>query len=157
VAAVIVHDMGVGKIRGYSLGGRKDIEDGLVEAMEPVAGRGANSHSYDAFFGSDHFDFLLEGIPTLIAMQDTTTYVPYYHSAADTYEKVDLNALRDAAAIAAVTVFNVADLPHRLGERLNRRQLEELMVRTDLDDQLKFLGLWDEWKEGRRGRDPNGR
>ena len=156
VVAVIIHDMGVGKIRGYSLGGRKDIEDGLVEAMDPVAGRGANAHSYDAFFGSDHFDFLLEGIPTLIAMQDTANYVPYYHSAADTYEKVDLNALRDAAAIAAVTVFNIADLPHRLGERLSRRQLEELMVRTDLDDQLKFLGLWDEWKEGRRGRDPNG-
>ncbi len=156
VTAVVIHDMGVGKIRGYSLGGRRDIEDKLVAAMDPVAGRGANAHSYDAFFGSDHFDFLLEGIPTLIAMQDTVNYVPYYHSAADTYEKVDLNGLRDAAGIAAVTVFNIADLPDRLGERLDRRQLEELMVRTDLDDQLKFLGLWEEWKEGRRGRDPGG-
>ncbi len=153
IVAVIIHDMGVGKIRGYSLGGRKDIEDGLVEAMDPIAGRGANAHSYDAFFGSDHFDFLIEGIPTLIAMPDTTDYVPHYHSAADTYEKVDLNALREETGIAAVTVFNIADLPRRLGKRLDRRQLEELMVRTDLDDQLKFLGLWDEWKEARRGRE----
>jgi carboxypeptidase Q len=152
VVAVIVHDMGVGKISGYSLGGRREIESGLLEAMDPVADRGANKHSYDAFFGSDHFDFLLEGVPTLIAMQDTTSYVPYYHSSADTYDKVSLSDLRDEIGIAAVTVFNIADRQERLGDRLTRGQVDELLRRTQLDDQLKFLGLWDDWTKGRRGR-----
>jgi carboxypeptidase Q len=152
ITAVIVHDMGVGKIQGYSLGGRRDIEHALVQAMEPIAGRGANAHSYDAFFGTDHFDFLLEGVPALVAVQDTSDYVPVYHSAADTYDKVNVSSLRDEAGIAAVTVFNIADSAERLGKRLNREQLEDLLEDTRLDDQMKFLGLWDDWEQGRRGR-----
>ncbi|MEX2301358.1 MAG: M20/M25/M40 family metallo-hydrolase [Bryobacterales bacterium] len=152
IAAVIVHDMGVGKIVGYSLGGRRDIEPGLVKAMEPVAGRGANAHSYDAFFGTDHFDFLLEGVPTLVAVQDTSEYVPVYHSAADTFDKVSLSSVRDEAGIAAVTVFNIADSPERLGKRLDRNQLEHLLEDTRLDDQMKFLELWEDWERGLRGR-----
>ena len=152
VVAVVVHDMGVGKIKGYSLGGRRDIEDGLVEAMEPVSGRGANAHSADAFFGSDHFDFLLEGVPTLIAIQDTSEYVALYHSSADTYDKVRLYDLRSQVGIAAVTAFNIADRSERLGKRLSREEVKELVVDTELDDQMRFLGLWEEWETGRRGR-----
>jgi Zn-dependent M28 family amino/carboxypeptidase len=152
LAAVIIHDMGDGKVSGYSLGGRRDIEDGLVDAMEPVAGRGANAHSYDAFFGTDHFDFLLEGVPTLVAIQDTTEYVPTYHSSADTFDKVSLSALRDRVSIAAVTVFNLADSETRLGKRLGREEVERLVDETGLDDQMKFLGLWDSWADGARGR-----
>ena len=152
VVAVIIHDMGVGKMKGYSLGGRRDLESGLVEAMEPVSGRGANAHSIDAFFGSDHFDFLLEGVPTLIAIQETSEYVPVYHSSADTYDKVSLYDLRRQAGIAAVTVFNIADRPERLGKRLTRKELDELIDDTDLDEQMKFLGLWEEWETGMRGR-----
>ena len=150
--AVVVHDMGVGRMEGYSLGGRRDIERGLMRAMQPVAGRGANAHSYEAFFGSDHFDFLLEGVPALVALQDTSEYVLTYHSSADTFDKVNFEDLRHQAGIAAVTVLNLANQPERLGKRLSRREIESLMRRTQLDDQLKFLGLWDDWKSGRRGR-----
>jgi hypothetical protein len=152
IVAVIVHDMGVGKIQGYSLGGRRDIEQALVKAMEPVAGRGANAHSYDAFFGTDHFDFLLEGVPALVAVQDTSAYVPVYHSSADTFDKVSLSSVRDEAGIAAVTVFNIADSPERLGKRLTREQLQHLLEDTRLDDQMQFLGLWEDWERGLRGR-----
>jgi Zn-dependent M28 family amino/carboxypeptidase len=152
IAAVVIHDMGVGKIVGYSLGGRRDIEKGLVQAMEPVAGRGANAHSYDAFFGTDHFDFLLEGVPALVAVQDTSEYVPVYHSSADTLDKVNVSAVRDEAGIAAATVFNIADSAERLGKRLNRDQLDHLLEETRLDDQMKFLGLWEAWERGLRGR-----
>ncbi len=150
--AVVIHDMGVGRMEGYSLGGRRDIERGLMRAMQPVAGRGANAHSYEAFFGSDHFDFLLEGVPALLAVQDTSEYVPTYHSSADTFDKVNFADLRHQVSIAAVTVLNLANQPERLGRRLSRREIKSLMRRTELDDQLKFLGLWDDWKSGERGR-----
>ena len=152
IAAVIVHDMGIGTIKGYSLGGRRDIESGLIEAMEAVAGRGANAHSFEAFFGSDHFDFLLEGVPTLIAIQDTADYVPVYHSSADTFGKVSLYDLRRQTGTAAVTIYNLANRPERLGKRLTRHELETLLEETDLDDQMKFLDLWTEWESGSRGR-----
>ncbi len=150
--AVVVHDMGVGRMEGYSLGGRRDIERGLMQAMQPVAGRGANAHSYEAFFGSDHFDFLLEGVPALVALQDTSEYVPTYHSSADTFDKVNFADLRHQVSIAAVTVLNLANQPERLGRCLSRREIKSLMRRTELDEQLKFLGLWDDWKNGERGR-----
>ena len=152
VVAVLVHDIGVGRISGYSLGGRGDIEGALNEVLAPVASRGANTHTTDAFFGTDHFDFLLEGIPTLVANQDTTEYVPNYHAQSDTFDKVDVAELRNQAAIAAAAVYGIADRAKRLGRRQSRAEVEKLLKDTRLDDQLKFLGLWGEWTSGERGR-----
>jgi hypothetical protein len=152
VVAVLVHDIGVGKISGYSLGGRREIENAVVESVRPVASRGVVTHTTEAFFGTDHFDFLLEGVPTLVANQDTSDYVPNYHSQSDTFDKVDLTELRNQAGIAAVTVYNLADRSERVAKRLDRSEMEKLLRDTRLDDQLKFLGLWDEWASGARGR-----
>jgi hypothetical protein len=49
-------------------------------------------------------------------------------------------------------VFNIADSAERLGKRLNREQVEHLLEDTRLDDQMEFLGLWEEWERGLRGR-----
>jgi carboxypeptidase Q len=152
IVAVIVHDIGVGRISGYSLGGRSELEQSLTEVMAPVASRGANTHTADAFFGTDHFDFLLEGIPTLVANQDTTDYVPNYHAQSDTFDKVDIPELKNQAEIAAVITYNIAERSGRFGKRLSRVEVEKLLKETRLDEQLKFLGLWDEWSSGRRGR-----
>ena len=152
VVAVLVHDIGVGKISGYSLGGRPEIEPALKEILAPVASRGVTTHTTDAFFGTDHFDFLLEGVPTLVANQDTADYVPNYHAQSDTFDKVDIAELRNQSAIAAVLAFNLADRPQRLGKRQTRAEVEKLLQETRLDDQLKFLGLWEQWTSGSRGR-----
>ena len=152
IAAVVIHDMGVGKIKGYSLNGRRELERGLREAMAPLDDGGPDGHSTAAFLGTDHFDFLLEGIPVLVAMQETEEYVPVYHSSADTLDKVSPRALQDRAATAAVTVYNIADRPERLGGRLSRSEIDFLLKKTGLDDQMKFLDVWEEWEQGRRGR-----
>ena len=151
IVAVMVHDMGLGEIRGYSLGGRYDMEEGVLRAVAPLGGR-ADEPSFEAFYGTDHYDFFLEGIPTLVAMQDTTEYVAPYHSPADTYDKISLYALRRRAQVAAVVAFNLANDPKRLGPRYNREQIEGLLESTRMKDQLEFLNLWDEWASGERGR-----
>ena len=63
-------------------------------------------------------------------------------------------ARRTSRAIhsAAVTIYNLTDSPEPLGKRLTRREIEELLDETDLDRQMKFLGLWEEWAQGLRGR-----
>lgn len=153
-SAVLVHDMGIGPIRGYSVNGRSELKEPLREALAPLRGLGGVEPIDEAFFGSDHFDFLLEGVPALIAIQDTEHYAPSYHSAADAYDKVDERALRERARYAAGAVFALADAVERLGPRLTREEIARLLARTSLDDQLKFLGIWDAWQSGRRGRAP---
>ncbi len=154
IVAVVVHDMGQGKIEGYSLGGRAELEEPLRRAMESLDGDEAKRHTKEAFFGSDHFDFLLEGVPALVAMQDTSDYVLPYHSEVDTYDKVSLYQVRQRTRVAAATVWGLANLPERFGSRLSRDEISKLLDRTSLDDQMEFLDLLDEWESGKRGRRP---
>ena len=69
-AAAIVFDEGTGRVTGFSLGGRHDIEPSVRESLAPIESWGVMNHTYDAPLGTDNFDFLLEGVPNLIANQD---------------------------------------------------------------------------------------
>ena len=152
--AMITYDSGIGRVTGYSLGGRRDIEAGVREVLKPLESWGANNHTYDASFGTDNFDFLLEGVPTLVANQEEANYLPNYHAASDTLDKVDLRELKLHAALAALTAWGIADRTEPLGKRLSRAELDTLVKETGLDQQLKLLGYWDAWQSGSRGRKP---
>lgn len=152
VAAVIVHDMGQDRIQGYSLGGRPELESGLREAMSRIDDARGMSHTREAFIGSDHFDFQLEGVPALVAIQDTGSYVLPYHSEVDTFDKVDMGQVRARAAIAGATIFGLANAERRIGPRLDREGVENMLRRSGMAEQMKFLELWDDWESGQRGR-----
>lgn len=152
IVATVIFDEGVGRVSGYSLGGRKDILPAVEEILKPLGDWASNSHTTDAFIGTDNFDFLLEGVPTLVANQDPTDYLPNYHASSDTLDKVDLRELKVQEAYAAVTVYGIADRTERLGIRQSRLQVESLLTETQLDQQMKTFGLWAEWLNGQRGR-----
>lgn len=152
VVAVVVHDMGQDRMQGYALGGRPELEAGLREAMARIDGAAGLRHTRDAFIGSDHFDFQLEGVPALVAIQDTGSYVLPYHSEVDTFDKVDLDQVRARAAVAASTAFGLANAAQRIGPRLDRAGVETMLRRSGMADQMRFLRLWDDWESGRRGR-----
>jgi hypothetical protein len=152
--AVIVYDTGSGRVTGYSLGGRKDIEAGVKEVLKPLDSWGATNHSGDASFGTDNFDFLLEGVPNLVANQEVSNYLVNYHAASDTYDKVDIRELKLNTALAALTAWGIADRAEPLGKRLSRAELNVLVKETGLDQQMKVLGYWDAWQSGERGRNP---
>src|SRR6266851_119451 len=154
IRGVIVYDTGIGRITGYSLGGRRDIEDGLRSILKPLESWGANNHTYDAFFGTDNLDFLLEGVPTLVANQEEANYLPNYHAASDTLDKVDIRELKLHTVLAAMTAWGIADRAETLGKRLTRSELDALVKETGLDQQLKLIGYWDGWQSGARGRKP---
>src|SRR6266403_3087158 len=80
IRAMITYDSGIGRVTGYSLGGRRDIEAGVREVLKTLESWGANNHTYDASFGTDNFDFMLEGVPTLVANQEEANYLPNYHA-----------------------------------------------------------------------------
>jgi carboxypeptidase Q len=151
---VVVFDSGVGRVTGYSLGGRADLEPGINEILKPFAGWGVNHHTLDAEWGTDHFDFMLEGVPTLVANQEIANYLPNYHAASDTFDKVDIRELKLNAVLAAVTTWGIADRTEPLGPRLNRAEMEKLVKQTGLEEQLKIQGYWDVWQSGARVRQP---
>jgi len=154
IRAMITYDSGIGRVTGYSLGGRRDIETGVREVLKPLESWGANTHTHDASFGTDNFDFMLEGVPTLVANQEEANYLPNYHAASDTLDKVDMRELKLHTVLAALTAWGIADRTEPLGKRLARAELDVLVKETGLDQQLKLLGYWDAWQSGQRGRKP---
>jgi carboxypeptidase Q len=152
VAAAIIFDEGIGRVTGYSLGGRRDIEPALREIMQPIESWGVSQDTFDAPVGTDNFDFLLEGVPTLIANQDAANYIVNYHAASDTFDKVDMRELKLHAAIAAITAFGIAERSERIGTRQTRAEIESLMKATGLDRQMQLMGFWPSWDSGARGR-----
>lgn len=152
IRAVIIFDSGVGRVTGYSLGGRADIAPAIREVLKPLDSWEVTRHTTDAQTGSDHFDFLIEGLPTLIANQEEANYLPNYHAASDTLDKVDIRELKLNTTIAALTTWGLADRPNPLGKRLSRTEVEILLKETGLDQQMQSLGYWHDWEKGTRGR-----
>ena len=154
IRGVVVFDSGVGRVTGYSLTGRGDIEAGVREILKPLDSWDIGHHTLDGDIGTDNWDFFLEGVPTLVAEQEEANYMPNYHAASDTFDKVDIRELKLNAALAAVTVWGIADRAEPLGKRLSRSEMDQLLKETHLDDKMKDMGYWEAWQNGTRGRKP---
>ena len=154
IRGVVVFDSGVGRVTGYSLTGRGDIEQGVREILKPLDSWDISHHTLDADIDTDNWDFFLEGVPTLVAEQEEANYLPNYHAASDTFDKVDIRELKINTALAAVTLWGIADRAEPLGKRLSRAEMEQLLEETHLDDKMKDLGYWEPWQNGTRGRKP---
>jgi hypothetical protein len=154
IRGVVVFDSGVGRVTGYSLTGRGDIEDGVREILKPLDSWDISHHTLDGDIGTDNWDFFLEGVPTLVAEQDEANYLPNYHAASDTFDKVDIRELKINTALAAVTAWGIADRVEPLGKRLSRSEMSRLLKETHLDEKMEQLGYWEPWQKGTRGRKP---
>jgi hypothetical protein len=102
--------------------------------------------------GTDHFDFMLEGVPTFVADQMESNYLENYHAVSDTYDKVDFEQLKKHVAEAAALTIGLANLPERIGPRLTHAQIEQTILDTHSDAKFKSAGLWNDWVSGKRGR-----
>ena len=150
---VLVFDEGTGAATGYSLGGRKDIEAPVKKLTELLRSLGIETMTDDAFVGTDNLDFLLEGVPNLVANQKEANYLENYHAQSDTFDKVDLAQLRKHVIAAATTIFAIADAPERIGKRQNLVETEALIKQTKLDEQMKLFLVWDFWAEVKARRE----
>jgi Zn-dependent M28 family amino/carboxypeptidase len=151
-AGVIVYDSGTGKTTGFSLGGRKDVLYTAKDLIAPLAQFDVKELKPDMEWGTDHFDFMLEGVPTFVADQQEANYLENYHAVSDTYDKVDFAQLKKHVAEAAALSIELADLPEKIGPRLTRDQIEQTMRETKSVEMLKADGIWDDWVSGKRGR-----
>jgi carboxypeptidase Q len=152
IAGVVIFDSGTGKTTGFSVGGRKDIIPSAQALVAPLAQFGADKLAPTMESGTDHFDFMLEGVPTFVADQQEANYLENYHATSDTYDKVDFPQLKRHVPEAAALSFALANASDHVGPRLNRAQIEQAIYQTHFDQELKDMGMWDDWANGKRGR-----
>ena len=145
-------DIGSGRIDGFFTGGRPDMVTAVDATLRPVAGLGPFRHLDVPVVGTDNYDFMMEGVPNLVASQASANYGPNYHARTDTFDQVDVEQLRLNAAIAAAVLFGFADQPELRLPRQSRQDIERLIEATTLEQEMKSFGTWDAWVEGVRGR-----
>jgi hypothetical protein len=151
-AGVIIYDSGTGKTTGFATGGRKDVLDTTKRIIAPLQQFGVTELKTDMEWGTDHFDFMLEGVPTFVADQEEANYLENYHAVSDTYDKVDFVQLKKHVAEAAEFAFALANLPAKIGPRFTRAQIEQSLHETGSDQMFKAAGMWDAWESGNLGR-----
>jgi hypothetical protein len=157
VKAQVIFDIGSGRTTGFSLGGRADLQPAVDAALAPASARGPFTQTTDAFIGTDNYDYLVEGVPTLVANQDGRPYLPDYHAESDTFDKVDQEQLKANTAVAAALTWGLAELPAAPAPRQSRAEVEALVRATGLVEQMKLFGLWEPFVRGERGRAPTER
>jgi carboxypeptidase Q len=151
VAAVIMYDMGSGHTSGFFLNGREELRKPINAALDAVGGLNANEHLPDAIDGTDNFDFMISGVPNLVAFQDANAYLPDYHAESDTFDRVNAREEKTNQAIAAVLLWSFAENPERPAKRQTRAEVEKLVIDTRLDEQMKAFRQWNDFKAGKRG------
>jgi carboxypeptidase Q len=149
--AAVIFDMGSGRTTGFFLNGREDLRTPLEHALAGVAGLEASENPPDAIDGTDNLDFLLSGVPNLVANQDAAPYLPPYHAESDTIDRVNTRELKANTAIAAAVIWWLADNPERFGRRLTRDEVRKLLIDTRLDTQMRAFAQWADFEAGRRG------
>jgi hypothetical protein len=149
--AVVVFDIGTGRTTGFFLNGREELRRPLEKALAGVGGLQVSENPIDGIDGTDNFDFLLSGVPNLMANQDALPYLAQYHAESDTVDRVNSRELRANTAIASALTWWLAEDPERFGRRQTRDEVNKLIRDTKLDVQMKVFAQWEGFQSGKRG------
>jgi carboxypeptidase Q len=114
IQAVLVLDNGTGAVTGQALQGRKDLEGLWKQLLAPVSALDADSVRDATKSGTDHLSFLPYGIPGFNFDQKPRGYDHTHHSQSDSYDKAVEGDLKQAAAVMAITAWELANLPELL-------------------------------------------
>ena len=116
-SAVLVHDTGTGKVKGFGLQGReavKKVLDPELESLKKVDGWvGLTLRSIG---GTDHQSFEARGVgvPGFACDQEPDEYYLTHHTQSDTFDHAKGPNLVQGAQVIAVTAFRIANLPDLL-------------------------------------------
>lgn len=143
-------DIGTGAITGFFTNGREALVPIVDRLLRPVAGLGPFTQVNVPVVGTDNFDFMMQGVPNLIAMQADANYASNYHAESDTFDKVDQRQLKLNSAIAAALIWGFANDDERL-PRHTHGDIVKLVESTDLEQQMRDFGVWKAWASGERG------
>ncbi|HUI82789.1 MAG TPA: M20/M25/M40 family metallo-hydrolase [Candidatus Binatia bacterium] len=115
IDAVLIHDTGTGKVFSIALEKLWETAPLMQEIylpLEEVFDLQALSTRY--FAGSDHVEFLREGVPAYFCVQLPAHYREAHHSQTDTFDKVIPDEINEGAALLAAWAWNVSEMPEAL-------------------------------------------
>lgn len=148
----VIFDIGSGRTDGFYLNGRDELRSDVVEALKVVGGgKRIWSNPLDGIDGTDNYDFLLSGVPNLVANQNPIPYLPDYHGESDTFDAVDLAEAKNNDAVAAALIWGLANSAKPPARRQTRSEVERLLRDTKLDEQMKAFDQWEDWVNRKRG------
>ncbi len=111
----LVHDTGTGRVVGFGLQGRADVqkvlEPELATLKELDGWRGLDLGSLN---GTDHQSFERFNVPGFACRQDMDEYRLTHHTQSDTFDKAKEPNLVQGAQVIALTALRVANLPELL-------------------------------------------
>lgn len=126
IQAVLINDLGTGKVRGFAMEGREDLRPFMAQAIAPLNELGVRELPLEASEDSDHAPFVEAGVPAFFCIQDDEDYfTTTHHSQADTFDHVKPLVLVEGATAVAVTALGLADmvprLPHKAVEKREKK------------------------------------
>jgi len=107
-------DYGTGWVRGIFLQDNLALKPIFEEFLKPVHDLGAKAISTRNPGSSDHMAFNRLGIPGFALIQDRIDYGRGYHTNMDTFDRIQLADLKQAAVVVATLVYQTANHPEKL-------------------------------------------
>ena len=102
-------DNGTGKIRGVYCQGNTEIMPLFSQWLTPFADLGATTVTARNTGGTDHLPFNSAGLPGFQFIQDTIEYdARTHHSNMDTFDRVQIEDMKQAATVLAAFLYNAA-------------------------------------------------
>ena len=112
IAAVLIHDMGTGRVTSIGLQGRYDLLQLMERVVDPFKdATNLEELSMQKMMGTDHVPFLAHGVPGFAAVQGPAEYRKSHHTESDTFDKVYADEINQGAKVLAAWAYNVAMLP----------------------------------------------
>lgn len=111
--AAIESDSGAGRPLGFGVTAGPGAEERVRAIAASLAAIGADRVTPDGG-GADISPLRRAGVPVLGLTQDATRYFDYHHTAADTFDKVDRQALAQNVAALLVMTYALAEAPEAL-------------------------------------------
>ena len=113
ISAVLVHDMGTGRVKSIGLLGRYDLREIMDQVVEPFkeAVKLDELSMRGMAGGPTTLSFLPHGVPAFAVIQDEAEYRKTHHTESDTFDKVYADEINQGAKVLAAWAYNVAMLP----------------------------------------------
>ena len=146
----IAIDIGSGKINGFFLNGRPEMDAYLQKLLSPLDSLGLE-HTEGVIVGTDNYDFFAQGVPNIVGKHKVHNYCDDYHSESDTYDKVNKQNLKDNTALVGFLGLKLANDEKLNFKRMPRKKIQTVINEQELKEGMKALRLWDGWTNGTRG------
>lgn len=113
-------DNGTGKIRGVWCQGNEAVMPIFSEWLKPFSDLGATTVTRRNTGGTDHLPFDSAGLPGFQFIQDTIEYdTRTHHSNQDTFDRIQIEDMKQAAVIMAGFLYNAAMRDDKLPRKMS--------------------------------------